>query len=175
MTSCTDKVLELYQGDDWAIICTLRNKATKAPIDLTGASNITVQLKKTDGTFLTKQMTGYISGNGIVILSATGGKIQLDIPRAETALLKPGEFLSLAFVVTQSSKEKTYKLLKGLTILIRQNTRGTGPQYKHPCHQTESLAQSHHIARMADLLLSSQEQVQNEHLPMSCHQEFLII
>lgn len=113
---CTDGVLELYQGDDWAILFTLRNKNTKVPVNLTGATEITFAFVKTDGTLLTKTLSGYVAGNGIQVTSAIGGSGSIEVPNTETGTVKSGQLLTHKMVVTIGGKKKTYKFEKNMTV-----------------------------------------------------------
>ena len=115
MENCGDGVLELFQGDDWTILFTLRSAQTKIPLDLTGASEISIKFKKTDGTFLTKTLTG----NHITVVSAIGGKGSIAVPKVDSATVKVGELLTHFMTVTKAGKETTYRFPKNISIFAK--------------------------------------------------------
>lgn len=119
MSECSDGVLELYAGDDWSIPFTLRRQNSGDAFDLTGVTEISVAFKNADGTTLTKLLSTYVSGNGVTITSAAFGKGLIEIPKAQTALIKTGTLLTHSLVVTKSGKETTAALKKNISILAR--------------------------------------------------------
>jgi hypothetical protein len=119
MSECSDGVLELFIGDDWSIPFNLTYQNSGKPFPLTGATEISMSLKKADGTLLTKLLSTYVSGNGITITSGAGGSGLVEIPKAESALIKKGELVTHSMTITIGGKEKTAEFPKNLTFKQR--------------------------------------------------------
>lgn len=119
MSECGDGVLELYIGDDWSIPFTLKRRNSGDPFNLTGVTEISFKFKNADGTLLTKLLSTYTSGNGVTVTAAASGKGLIEVPRAETALIKANTLVSHSMVVTLSGKETTASFKKNISILSR--------------------------------------------------------
>lgn len=119
MSESNDGILELFVGDDWSIPFTLRSKNTLKPLDLTGVTELSIAFRNADGTTLTKTLSAYVSGSGITITSATGGSGLIEVPKAETALIRKGERLNHTMVMTKAGKETSAAFPANMTFKAR--------------------------------------------------------
>jgi len=114
-----DGVLELYLGDDWAIPFAVEKKNSGRPFNLTGITEASIAFKNADGTNLTKLLSTYVSGNGVSITDAAAGLGLIEIPAAQTALLKKQEMATHSMVLTIAGKLRTVDFPKRLTFKVR--------------------------------------------------------
>lgn len=81
------KYFTIDQGEDKNIDVNLVDADLDEVVDLTAATEIEARFKKSDGTVLTKTMTGA----AISVLSIAGGKVRIALSEADTASLLVGE------------------------------------------------------------------------------------
>lgn len=116
----TTDTFVITQGDDAIISAQIlvNNNGTLTPKDLTLHDEIKAIFIKADKTKLTKTLT---ASGGVTKTSAIGGVIAITIPRAETAVLKTGEFQSFEVELitdngTGSQKNQIVLFSKVLTV-----------------------------------------------------------
>lgn len=100
--------VDIVQGEDKEIVVQLHDEAAGQYLDLTSVSDITVALKKADGTKLEKKLS--VTGE-VVVLAATSGKFKAVLNNTDTAALKKG--IQPIFITIDVSTTKTI-LVKGL-------------------------------------------------------------
>ena len=105
----------VIQGEDRDLILRIVDKLTQIPFDLTQATAINARFAKADGTRLIKTV-----GNGVTIISAPAGKIDVFLSAAETALLVAREEQSFEVEIVVgtglSSRITVVQFLKALTV-----------------------------------------------------------
>lgn len=84
--SCQPEYLTVIQGEERTLPLRI-TKTNGASFTLAGVTEITVKFKKTDGTTLSKTLTGLF----VTVVDAPAGRFTVLLSEAETALLKKGE------------------------------------------------------------------------------------
>ena len=80
--------------------------------DLTGATEITVKLMKSDNTFLLKKLTD----TSVAITSAINGQFTVSLTDAETLTLKSGENMSFDVEVEKGTEKRIVEFKNQLTV-----------------------------------------------------------
>ena len=106
--------INLAKGDDLTqLLQLLQNDVC---IDITGATQISMNFANQDQSVLTKTLTG----GGITIQNAMQGKINLILSAAESALLAECNLIDMFAVVALAGKTQTYIFKEALTIYSRK-------------------------------------------------------
>lgn len=80
--------------------------------DLTGATEITVKLLKSDNTYLLKTLTGA----AVAITSAINGQFTVALTDAETLTLRTGENMSFDVEVEKGTEKRIVEFKNQLTV-----------------------------------------------------------
>jgi hypothetical protein len=116
---CDPSAPLVYLGEDSTLSVRLVNKTTKDPFDLSVASEIEAILPNEDGTLLVKKL----STSGIVIISASGGHLQVVLSASETSLLAAsinGGYSDIEIDLTISGKKKFVTIKNAVQILPKR-------------------------------------------------------
>lgn len=111
---------EFTQGDDVLMEVQMLNSlnGVTSPMDITLRDEIKAYFVNTDGTILTRTLS---ASGGITKVNAIAGIISITLTRAQTALIKSGEFQSFEVELISDNgqpaqKNKIVQFLKTLTI-----------------------------------------------------------
>lgn len=108
--------VKIVKGSDRDIIITLTEKINDCesnPFDISAATEIKVQFIQEDDTTLEETLTG----GGVVLINGAGGKLQVSLSAADTALLKTGVDQDVEVEITIATKITISQLLKVMDVL----------------------------------------------------------
>lgn len=105
------EILEVFRGEDFTFRCFISNE-DGGPFDLTGATEITARFIKSDGSVLSKTLTG----SAIVVNSAEGGDISISLNDTDTESLKVGAKQAFDVKVDIGSTTRICYFSKNLTV-----------------------------------------------------------
>lgn len=109
MSSTTTAVI--YKGEDYPLRLTIKRKSGKL-YDLTGATEITLRLKKSDGTLLQKKY----SLAEVSIVSVLGGEILVNLSDTDTAALLEKDFQDFDVRVDKSALTRIAYFTRKLSV-----------------------------------------------------------
>lgn len=119
-SQCEPQNFEFTQGDDvlMSVQLMVDTNGTLTPLDITNYDEIKAIFFNTDGTKLTRTLT---ASGGVTKTSVLGGVIAIEITRAQSALIKSGEFRSFEIVLISDNgqpaqKNKIVQFKKVLTV-----------------------------------------------------------
>lgn len=107
------KSVNVIKGSDRTFNIRIINKSSGDPKSLSGisGSNLKLSIPKDDGSVL--ELT---EGSGLTVLSALGGKIQVSLTDAQTALLKAKDCQSMELTIIEGSVTSIVQFLKALNV-----------------------------------------------------------
>lgn len=105
---------KIIRGADASLTIVVR-KDNGDPLDLTGATEIEVRLKKADKTALAKTM----SGSAVSVISAHNGRISVELNETETAGLMVMHNAPVEVVVDFGDTRRIAQIKAGLSVIAR--------------------------------------------------------
>jgi hypothetical protein len=107
------KSINIIKGTDRQFNIRVVNKSSGDPVDLTGlsGSNISLKLPNEDETQLSLTV-----GSGLTVVSATGGKIQVNVTDTQSALLKAKDGQSMELTIINGSNTSKVQFLNMLNV-----------------------------------------------------------
>ena len=109
----SDKIV-IIRGQTKTINAFISLESTEEPVDLTNQTSIKAFYQKDDNTLLEKN-----TSNGITVVSALGGKIQIALTAADTGSLEVDERLDWELEVTLPSETHIFQFNEELDVLAR--------------------------------------------------------
>jgi len=110
-----DVTIEIIKGETKTPIVNFIKKSGEV-VDLTSVTEITVKFSNADGTALSKTKTG----GGINITSATGGKFEINLLAAETALLETVSYATMEIELTFPTLTNIVHIPKAYSVIERE-------------------------------------------------------
>lgn len=105
--------IKIIKGEDREIILKLVDSEGE-PYDLAGYTELTAKFPNADGTTLSRT---YTSSGGVTVLSEPGGKIQVALTDAQTALLNASdERQDFELIIDKGTARRIVQFKKGLLI-----------------------------------------------------------
>ena len=106
-----DSIALIYKGEDFPLRL-LMKKTNGKYYDLTGATEITLRLKKQDGSILEKKYTL----SQVIIVSLIGGEILVTLSDADTTLLLEKDLQDFDVVVDKGTSRRIAFFSKRLSV-----------------------------------------------------------